>query len=99
MKLIPQARKWYRMFSVQALMLIGAIEATAQGVAAIYGQKMLDVAIPLLNVTGSEKSDLGKLEVKIGTDYVRYDRLQDALKPVIDKLSRIEDALAHKQDR
>jgi hypothetical protein len=54
MKLIPQARKWYRMFSVQALMLIGAIEATAQGVAAIYGQKMLDVAIPLLNVTGSE---------------------------------------------
>lgn len=45
------------------------------------------------------KTDLGKLEVKIGTDYVRYDRLQDALKPVIDKLSRIEDALSHKQDR
>ena len=53
----------------------------------------------LWNAVQQLKSDLGKLEVKIGTDYVRYDRLQDALKPLIDKLSRIEDAVAHKQDR
>lgn len=47
----------------------------------------------------SLREDLGKLEVKIGTDYVRYDRLQDALKPVLDALADIRDRLDHKQDR
>jgi len=45
------------------------------------------------------KNDLAKLEVKIGTDYVRYDRLQDAMKPVMERLDKIQDALSHKADR
>ena len=45
------------------------------------------------------KEDLGKLEIKIGTDYVRYDRLQDALKPVLEALSEIKHALNSKQDK
>jgi hypothetical protein len=45
------------------------------------------------------RRDLGALEVQLGRDYVRYDRLQDALRPVMDKLERIEDALARKVDK
>jgi len=45
------------------------------------------------------KEDLGKLEIKIGTDYVRYDRLQDALKPVLEALSEIKSSLNSKQDK
>lgn len=45
------------------------------------------------------KEDLGRLEVRIGTDYVRYDRLQDALKPIVNTLERIEGALAGKADK
>ncbi len=45
------------------------------------------------------RADLSTLEVKLGTDYVRYDRMQDLLKPVMQKLDRIEDALARKADR
>jgi len=45
------------------------------------------------------RSDLSALEVKIGSDYVRYDRLQDVMKPVMQKLDHIEDALTHKVDK
>ena len=45
------------------------------------------------------KSELAKLEVKISSDYVRYDRLQDAMKPVMEQLKRIEETLTHKVDR
>jgi cell division protein FtsB len=43
--------------------------------------------------------DLSALEVRIGTDYVRYDRLQDALRPVIQHLATISETLAHKADK
>jgi hypothetical protein len=45
------------------------------------------------------KDDLSKLEVKIGTDYVRYDRLQDVMAPIMKKLDRIEEVLTHKADK
>lgn len=45
------------------------------------------------------KEDLGRLEIRIGTDYVRYDRLQDALKPIKDTLDDIKAALSHKADK
>jgi hypothetical protein len=45
------------------------------------------------------RKDLQSLEVRISSDYVRYDRLQDALRPVMDKLQRIEDQLTHKADK
>lgn len=38
----------------------------------------------------SLREDLQKLEVRIGTDYVRYDRLQDALKPINEALHEIK---------
>ena len=45
------------------------------------------------------RADLQSLEVRISSDFVRYDRLQDALKPIMDKLTRIEDTLGHKADK
>lgn len=45
------------------------------------------------------KDDLKNLEVKIGTDYVRYDRLQDALKPLMDALNEIRETLHTKADK
>ena len=38
----------------------------------------------------SLREDLQKLEVRVGTDYITYDRLQDALKPVNDSLHEIK---------
>ena len=45
------------------------------------------------------RKDLSSLETKIGTDYVRYDRLQDALKPIMEALSHINNKLDHKVDK
>ncbi|MES2903546.1 MAG: hypothetical protein V4696_05110 [Pseudomonadota bacterium] len=45
------------------------------------------------------KGELAKLEVKMSSDFVRYDRLQDALKPITTTLDRIEGALMHKVDK
>ena len=45
------------------------------------------------------RKDLGALEVRIGTDYIRYDRLQDAFKPVLDALTEIKHTLQGKADK
>lgn len=45
------------------------------------------------------KEDVLKLEVKIGTDFVRYDRLQDMLQPILSGIDEIKAALTHKVDK
>ena len=49
------------------------------------------------------RKDLGVLEVRIATDYITYDRLQDrlqeSLKPVLDSLNEIKQTLTHKADK
>lgn len=45
------------------------------------------------------RRDLTSLEVKIGTDYVRYDRLRDALQPIMDALDDIRAAINTKADK
>ena len=45
------------------------------------------------------QSDLSALEIRIGTDYIRYDRLQDTMKPILKSLEEIKEALAHKRDK
>lgn len=53
----------------------------------------------LYNATQSLRKDLSALEVNLNRDYVRYDRLQDALKPVMDSLTEIKQTLAGKADK
>lgn len=45
------------------------------------------------------KDDLGKLEARIGSDYVRYDRLKDMLDPIAASINEIRHELIAKQDR
>ena len=45
------------------------------------------------------RRDLGQLEVQLTRDYVRYDRLQDAFKPVLDALTEIKHTLQGKADK
>jgi hypothetical protein len=53
----------------------------------------------LYGATQALRRDLSTLEVRIGTDYVRYDRLQDAFKPVMDSLQEIKHTLSGKADK
>ena len=45
------------------------------------------------------REDLQKLEIKLSSEYVRYDRLQDAFKPILSGIEEIKQALAHKVDK
>lgn len=53
----------------------------------------------LYNATQSLRKDLSALEVKISAEYIRYDRLQDALKPIMDSLHEIKQVLQNKADK
>lgn len=45
------------------------------------------------------REDLQKLEIKLSAEYIRYDRLQDALKPIMGALDEIKHALNQKADK
>lgn len=45
------------------------------------------------------RKDLTSLQILISADYVRYDRLGDALKPIIESLAEIKEALKEKADK
>jgi hypothetical protein len=53
----------------------------------------------LYQATQDLKQDLSELEVQITRDYVRYDRLQDAMKPIMDALHEIKETLKTKVDK
>lgn len=53
----------------------------------------------LYGATQSLRKDLSALEVRISSDFIRYDRLQDALKPIMDSLQEIKHTLAGKADK
>lgn len=53
----------------------------------------------LYNATHNLRKDLSALEVQINRDYVRHDRLQEAMKPIMDSLQEIKQALTHKADK
>lgn len=73
----------------QAFMILLGLATGALG---WFSRTLWDAVVKL-------KEDLSKLEVRIGTDYVRYDRLQDALKPVMEALVEIKQSLHQKQDK
>lgn len=76
--------------SVEQLLLL--LIGIACGVLGWFGRELYSAVNKL-------KDEVQKLEVKIGTDYVRYDRLQDALKPLIQSLDEIKATLMHKADK
>lgn len=57
----------------------------------------------LYQATQDLRRDLSAFETRVGTDYVRYDRLQDrlreALEPIKEGIDEIKAALIHKADK
>lgn len=53
----------------------------------------------LYDATQSLKKDVSDLRVLIATEFVRYDRMQDAMKPIMDTLQEIKQTLATKADK
>jgi hypothetical protein len=53
----------------------------------------------LFTATQNLRRDLSALETRIATEYMRYDRLQDAFRPVMDSLHEIKVALLSKVDK
>lgn len=53
----------------------------------------------LYSATQALRKDLTALEIKLGTDYVRYDRLAEALKPILESLGDIKQSLRDKMDK
>lgn len=53
----------------------------------------------LYSATQKLRQDLSNLEVQISRDYIRYDRLQDALKPIADGIKEIKETLKGKADK
>jgi hypothetical protein len=47
----------------------------------------------------SLKEDVTNLRVMIGTDYVRFDRLAEALQPLLESLKDIKHSLRDKMDK
>lgn len=45
------------------------------------------------------KKEINLIQIMIGTDYVRYDRLKDALEPILVALHEIKQTLAGKADK
>ena len=53
----------------------------------------------IFSATQQLKQTVNALEIKVSSDYVRYDRMQDALKPVMDSLHEIKITLNGKADK
>jgi hypothetical protein len=72
-----------------------ALIALIGGMCAVLGW----LARELWSAVQKLRQDLSQLEVRISGEYVRYDRLQDALKPIMAALDEIKQAMTHKVDK
>jgi hypothetical protein len=57
------------------------------------------LARELWGAVKSLRQDLSSLEVRITRDYVSFDRMHDAMRPVMEALHEIKDALKQKADK
>lgn len=72
--------------------IITGILALVTGVLGWFARELWDAVKTL-------QRDLTKLEVKISTDYVSYDRLKDIMHPMIEAIEDIRDTLKSKADK
>lgn len=80
------------MDNISVTEIILAVVSIATGVLGWFARQMWD-AVQALRV------DLTELEIHIGSDYVRYDRLQDSLRPIMEALRDIQESLKTKADK
>lgn len=65
------------------------------GICAVLGW----FARELYSATQSLRKDLAALEVSLNRDYIRYDRLKDAMEPILRSLEEIKKTLSGKADK
>lgn len=53
----------------------------------------------LYGATQALRKDLSALEVKIASDFIRYDRLQDALKPLVEQIKDLNEKVSQRIER
>lgn len=80
------------MDNVSITEIILAVVAIATGVLGWFARQLWDAVQSL-------RKDLTTLQITISADYVRYDRLQDALQPIMAALDEIKDSLKNKADK
>ena len=64
-----------------------------------FARQLWDAVKELKNDLGTLQKDLGHLEVKLAKEYVPYNRLKDALEPIMNALVEIKDTLKTKADK
>lgn len=72
--------------------IILGLVSIATGVLGWFARQLWDAVQAL-------RKDLTSLQVQISNDYVRYDRLKDILKPLMDGIEEIKEILRTKVDR
>lgn len=80
------------MDSVSITEIILAIVAIATGVLGWFARQLWDAVQSL-------RKDLTTLQITISADYVRYDRLQDALQPILSSIDELKDLIKGKADK
>jgi len=64
-----------------------------------FARQLWDAVKELKADLGTLKDDLSHLEVKLAKEYVAYDRLKDALEPIMSALVDIKETLKTKADK
>jgi len=87
------------MDSQTLIWIVNGLLVVSSTVIGWFARQLWDAVKELKNDLGTLQKDLGHLEVKLAKDYVPYDRLQDALKPIMESLMDIKDTLKTKKDK
>ena len=64
-----------------------------------FARQLWDAVKELKQDLGRIQTNLSDLEVKIAKEYVPYDRLKDALEPIMSALGEIKETLKTKVDK
>lgn len=81
------------------LWIINGLLVVASTVIGWFARQLWDAVKELKQDLGRIQTNLSDLEVKIAKEYVPYDRLKDALEPIMNALVEIKDTLKTKADK
>ena len=87
------------MDSQTLIWIVNGLLVVSSTVIGWFARQLWDAVKELKNDLGTLQKDLGHLEVKLAKEYVPYDRLKDALEPLMNALVEIKDTLKTKVDK
>jgi len=87
------------MDSQTLIWIVNGLLVVSSTVIGWFARQLWDAVKELKNDLGTLQKDLGHLEVKLAKEYVPYDRLKDALEPIMNALVEIKDTLKTKADK